>query len=253
MRTKTSIFHSLAPAACCLAAILVSTSLCAQEKGFRSLLRGRTSIERGNPQPKPPAKPVKKAIYMNYEIVDNDTVYLDYIQPTWIFAKSSGKTSRDWRRYYKLVYNFNKVYPYALIARKLVIQADSTITVNNFSRSEKDRYVKAMQKELMGAFETPLKHMSITQGVLLVKLVDREVGKSAYYIIKDYKSGIAAGFWQGIAKLFGNNLKNGYDPKGAEKPVEELIKKWDNGTFRDFYYSIFWEYPPVVKLPSKYK
>ena len=65
-----------------------------------------------------------------------------------------------------------------------------------------------MQKELFNIYEEPLKKMSISQGRLLIKLIDREIGRSSFKIIKDYKSGITAGFWQGIAKIFGNDMKS---------------------------------------------
>ena len=109
-----------------------------------------------------------------------------------------------------------------------------------------------MQKDLVNAFEDPMRHMTITQGQLLMKLIDREVGKSSYFIIKDYKSGIAAGFWQGIAKIFGSDLKKHYDPDGEDRQVEELVHKWDNGEFQALYFSIFGEYPKRIEIPSKY-
>jgi hypothetical protein len=190
---------------------------------------------------------------MNYEIVNGDTVYFDVIQPTWIFAKSKGEKSRNWKRYYRLVYNFNIVYPYALAARTIVERVDSTVNAEHFNRIQKERYMRQMQNDLLKTFGPTFKHMTISQGVLLVKLVDREIGRSSYSVIKDYKNGIAAGFWQGIARIFGNNLKNQYDPTGADRTVEELVKKWESGQFDSFYYSIFWEYPPHANIPSKYK
>ena len=92
-----------------------------------------------------------------------------------------------------------------------------------------------------------------TQGQLLMKLIDREVSKSSYSIIKDYKNGIAAGFWQGVAKLFGSDLKKHYDPSGEDRPIEELVQKWDSGEFAGLYFSIFGEYPKRIELPSKYR
>ena len=85
-----------------------------------------------------------------------------------------------------------------------------------------------------------------------MKLIDREIGKSSYMIIKDYKSGIAATFWQGIAKLFGSDLKKPYDPKGEDSKIEELVQMWEDGDFEAFYFSLFWKDPPKVEIPSKY-
>jgi len=245
----------------CLFAVGTEASCLAQntnrEKkgGFFSLFRGKTPIERATTTiPKPtPTESKKIGWYMNYEIQDGDTVYMDIIQPTWVFAKTRGKKSSDWRRYYRLVYNFSIVYPYSLVARKLVKEADNTIESSHFNRIQKEKYIKQMQNELFEAFEVPLKHMTISQGVLLVKLVNREVGRSTYLLIKDYKSGIAAIFWQGVARLFGNDLKADYDPAGADKAVESLVQKWDSGQFDALYYSIFYVYPPKPNIPSKYR
>ena len=86
-----------------------------------------------------------------------------------------------------------------------------------------------------------------------MKLVDREVGKSSYNIIKGYKSGIAAGFWQGIAKIFGSDLKKPYDPEGEDAKIEELVQIWESGDFEAFYFSIFWKDMPQMPIPEKYK
>ena len=131
-------------------------------------------------------------------------------------------------------------------------QTDSTFTADELGRRKREKYVNKVQKELFNAFEQPMRNMTVTQGQLLMKLVDREVGKSSFSIIKDYKNGIAAGFWQGVAKLFGSDLKKHYDPAGADRQVEELVQKWDSGEFPALYFSIFGEYPKVVEIPSKY-
>ena len=102
-------------------------------------------------------------------------------------------------------------------------------------------------------FEDAIRHMTISQGQLLVRLVDRELGKTAYAVVKDYKSTAAAGFWQGVAKLFGQDLKNRYDPEGADKQTERLVELWEKGEFDLFYYSIFFEWPKKTEIPSEYQ
>ena len=139
------------------------------------------------------------------------------------------------------------------MARSIVSEVDSTIAAEGLKRGKKEKYIDKMQKELFDVFEKPLRNLTISQGAMLMKLIDREVGKSSYLIIKDYKSGMAAGFWQGIAKLFGSDLKKPYDPEGEDAPIEDLVKIWENGDFDGLYYSLFWEYPPKTEIPSKYR
>ena len=121
------------------------------------------------------------------------------------------------------------------------------------SGKQRDRYINNVQDELFEMFEEPLRNLTVSQGALLMKLIDREIGKSSYMIIKDYKNGIAAKFWQGVAKLFGSDLKKPYDPEGEDRKIEELVEIWDAGDFEAFYFSLFWKDPPTVEIPSKYR
>lgn len=189
---------------------------------------------------------------MEYRIEGRDTVYIGELPAARVYSRLPRQKGRDWRKYYRLVYNFSKVYPYAIIARHLVEEADSTITADNLRRGKRERYINSVQNELFEAFEEPMKNLTVSQGALLMKLIDREVGKSSYNIIKDYKSRMAAGFWQGIAKLFGSDLKAPYDPDGEDRQTEELVKIWEDGEFEGLYYSLFWEYPKLPEIPSKY-
>lgn len=184
---------------------------------------------------------------------EDEAIYLGEIKESHIWVKKPRQKGRAWRKYYRLVHNFSKVYPYALVARQIVAEADSVMNANDYSKFQRQKYISEVQKELFKVFEDPIRKLTISQGALLIKLIDREVGKSSYNIIRDYKSKIAAGFWQGIAKIFGSDLKKPYDPTGTDKAVEELVIKWENDEFEELYYSIFWKEAPKVSVPSKYK
>ena len=189
---------------------------------------------------------------MSYDVKNGDTTYFGTIRPSKVYSRLPKQKGKEWRKYYRLVHNFSKAYPYALVARKLVREADSTIAADNLKWVRRDRYITSVQNELFEVFESQMRSMTVSQGALLMKLIDREVGKSSYNIIKDYKSGIAATFWQGIAKVFGTDLKKPYDPEGDDKLTEELVKIWEDGDFQAFYFSIFWKDPPVMPIPEKY-
>ena len=183
-----------------------------------------------------------KRITMGYTIEKGDTVYVEKIKPVYIFNRpSSWKQNREWRRYYRTVYNFAKAYPYALKACEIMKDADSTIAHSNFTRREKENYIKAYEKRLFKEFEKPLKKLSINQGKLLLKLIDREAGISSYQAIRNYKGGATAGFWQGVARLFGSDLKKKYDNEGEDRRVEELVQMYHDGSFWYLYYSMFSE------------
>lgn len=185
---------------------------------------------------------------MNYIVSGKDTMYLSEIAAARIYEKKPRKKGKQWRQYYKLVYNFAKVYPYALAAKDIVWQVDSTIKKDKLKYVKKDRYVGAVVKDLFHTYEKPLRNLTINQGGLLMKLIDRECGILPYDIIKEFKNSYAAVFWQGIARMFSNNLKKHYDPKGEDKMVEELVKQWENGTFERTYFEIFGEFPQNIEL-----
>lgn len=189
---------------------------------------------------------------LEYIVEGKDTFFVDQLRASKVYPKLARQKGKDWREYYRLVHNFSKTYPYALVARELLLDVDSTILADNFKKGKKEKFLKKKQDELFNVFETPLKNLTVNQGRLLMKLIDREVGKSSYSIIKEYRNGMAAGFWQGMARLFGSNLKKHYDPEGEDANVEDLVQKWEEGSFSDFYYSLFWQYPPEVVIPEKY-
>ncbi len=190
---------------------------------------------------------------MRYIIEGRDTVYVDDLPAARVYNRLPKQKGKDWRKYYRLVYNFSKVYMYTDVAKQLITEADSTIAADKLKGAKRDRYIDGIQREIFSSFGDAARGMTISQGALLMRLVDREIGKSPYFIIKYYKNGMAAGFWQGIAKIFGTDMKAGYDPEGEDRLTEELIQLWEKGEFDGLYYSLFWEYPTYPELPSKYR
>jgi hypothetical protein len=165
----------------------------------------------------------------------NDTIYIETLPPVYIIH---WKNKKDYRKYRRTVYNLKKVYPYTQIAKNKMIELDAKYKLAG-SNKEKKTIVKQLEKELFSEFETPLKNLTISQGRMLIKLIDRETGKTSYSVLKEFKGGFKAVFWQGVARLFGNNLKTQYDKLGDDKILEELVLMCENGTFDDVYYSMF--------------
>lgn len=191
----------------------------------------------------------KDVVLLQYIIDENgDSLYLDTIDPVYKTAKRKGKS---WRRYSRLVHNFAKTYPYALLAEEKLREADSTIVTGELNRRQKNRYISILQKELFDTFEKPLRNLTISQGKLLLRLIDRQTGITPYEIIKDYKGKAAAGFWQGIARLFGSDMKVPYDPEGEDRQTEELVILYNKGEFNKTYRSVFGKNPPEPIVRSR--
>lgn len=191
--------------------------------------------------------------HLRMQVENGDTTYLDKLPPIYIFGRGKARSEKQWRAYYKLVWRFARVYPYAQASGSLIKQVDSTLNAEHYRGVRKERYIDAIQKQIFRDFEKPLRNMSIQQGALLLKLINRETGLPPYTIIKDYKNRLAAGFWEGVAHLFDNSLKSDYDPTGADATIEELVQIWNAGEFPALYWSLFWEDPPQVEVPESYK
>lgn len=132
------------------------------------------------------------------------------------------------RKYRRLIRNVKRAYPYAIIANNRLKALDSKLA-NIKSKKEQKEFINAAEKEIMSEFEDKLKRLTITQGIILVKLIDRETGHTSYEVLKDIKGGFTAFFWQGIARIFGNDLKMQYDPEGKDKTVEDIILAMEQG------------------------
>jgi hypothetical protein len=175
---------------------------------------------------------------MGYKVEQGDTVYQIQLRELVIFPRPTFKNGKMEREYQRLVYNFRKVYPYALMARQRLQEMDSVVALIP-TEKERAAYLKQKEKELFKEFGAPLKKLTYSQGRLLLRLIDREAGQTSYYLIKDLRGSFVAFFWQGIAKLFGADLKKPYDKYGEDKPVENMIKMYHSGTFDLYYYQVF--------------
>lgn len=134
----------------------------------------------------------------------------------------------DFRKYERLVYNLKKVYPYALLVRSKLYSVNQEL-MNYKTDKERREYMRKVEKEVFSQYEGDMREMTITQGRLLIKLIDRETLNTSYALIRDYRGKFAAAFWQGIARIFGTNLKEGYDPYGEDALIESIILEIDAG------------------------
>ena len=91
------------------------------------------------------------------------------------------------------------------------------------SERERKKYIKSVEDTLWDQYEGDLRKMTITQGRLLFKLIDRETSSTTYTWIELYRGKVSAFLWQGVARIFSSNLKAEYDPTGQDKIIEELI------------------------------
>jgi hypothetical protein len=131
------------------------------------------------------------------------------------------KTPADQAAFNRLKYNVMKVMPYALFAKRRYEQLEREVASTE-DKKERKKFVKQCDKEIKDMFNREIKELTITQGQILTKLIDRELGRTTYDIVKETKGGITAFLYQSVARVVGHNLKSTYDPK-QERDIESII------------------------------
>jgi hypothetical protein len=150
------------------------------------------------------------------------------IKEVTIYAHPQFPKKSDFRKYERLVANLKRVYPYAVIVRKRLEKVNNDLK-DMKTEKERKEYMRKEEKNVFAQYEGDIRDMTITQGRLLIKLIDRETQNTSYVLIKDYRGKLAAAFWQGIARIFGTNLKEQYDPFGDDALIESIIQEIDAG------------------------
>lgn len=162
-------------------------------------------------------------------VIDNgDTIPNVYIEEVVIFPELEFKNRyRAWR-YRKLVRDLKRVYPYAKMAKNKLDQMEKEFLELETEKEQK-KYIKTIEKQLMDEFGSELKKLTITQGRLLLKLIDRETGSTSYVLLQELRGNFSAVFWQAIARLFGSDLKSEYDPEGEDRLIERIVLLIEHG------------------------
>lgn len=143
------------------------------------------------------------------------------LQEVVIYGQRIFKSPQDQAAFNRLKYNVLKVMPYALFAKRRYEQLERDLaTVSD--KKEQKRLVKECDAEIKRMFNTEIKELTITQGQILTKLIDREVGRTTFDIVKQTKGGFAAFSYQLIARVVGHNLKSTYDP-AVDRDIESII------------------------------
>ncbi len=167
-------------------------------------------------------------------VVDGDTLPHVRLPEVYTFAKRKWKSKKAELRYTRLVYNVRKTLPLARIAKVRITQIQDSLAHINDAKKRK-AYIDEVEKQLFDEFEKPLRGLTVTQGRILIKLIDRETGDTSYELIKALKGRLSAFVWQGVARLFGSNLKSIYDGEGDDKTIERIIFLIDQGAYDDYF------------------
>jgi hypothetical protein len=161
-------------------------------------------------------------------ILDGDTLLLSNIDEVYIFPARRFRSNWEYRRYQRLIRNVKKAYPYAKLAKQKFDEMNAHFETLKSEKAKK-AYVKQVEKEIRDEFEDDLKKLTITQGRILIKLIDREIGETSYDLLKELRGSFSAFFWQAIARIFGTNLKSRFDPLGEDRLINEIVIMIERG------------------------
>lgn len=147
-----------------------------------------------------------------------------YVYPTLVF-----RDKKQEKFYWRTVRDVKKTLPYAKLIANLMKDIDKDLAALPNDK-ERKKYMEAKEEELLAAYKPALRKFTLSQGKMLIRLVDRETDKTSYQLIKQFRGGFRAVFWQGFAKMLGANLKTEYDPEnGDDKIVERVINLVEAG------------------------
>jgi hypothetical protein len=160
-------------------------------------------------------------------VLNGDTIPFIELKPVTFLAPRIFTSRREEIRYTRLVHNVKRVYPYAKLAG--IKYEEYNRLLSSLPESQRKRVARQIEKQIKDEFEGDLRRLTITQGHILIKLIDRETSNTSYEVVKDFRGAFTAVFWQSIGRLFGYNLKTQYDPRGEDKLIEEIVLLIEQG------------------------
>lgn len=152
-----------------------------------------------------------------------DSIPHIYLLPVYVFDRPV-----DLRRYQKLVRAVKRVYPMAQTARAKMAEMEGILLELPTKKAQK-AYIKQVYNQIKEEYTPVAKHMTRTEGRVLLKLIDRETEYTAYEVLREFRGGFVAGFWQGVSKVFGQDLKSQYDREGEDRMIEQIVVYYEAG------------------------
>lgn len=164
------------------------------------------------------------SILLGAVIENGDTIAMVYLDDVEHIDKLPRKWVKKQAAFNRLKYNIYKTYPYAVIAAGVLKDYDMNMSMIKDKKAQK-AYTKSVERELKAKFKGDLENLTISQGQVLVKLINRQTGRNCFSIIKEVKGGFNAVVYQSVAVLFNNNLRREYDPTGNDRDMEMIVRE----------------------------
>ncbi|MBP6826163.1 MAG: DUF4294 domain-containing protein [Saprospiraceae bacterium] len=160
------------------------------------------------------------------EVENGDTTFVMSLWPVKIAYKRDFKDLDEQRMYYRYVRAARKVYPYALQAIEMYREIQEETA--DMSKGQRRRFIRREHKELKEDFKEQMKNLSKTEGKVLIKMIERQLDKPFYSVIKETRGGATATYWQTVGRFWGYDLKEGYQV-GTEPLLDDALLDYDFG------------------------
>ncbi len=155
--------------------------------------------------------------------VDGERMPHIHILPVYVFSKGIDK-----RKYWRLVNAVKVTYPLAKTAKVMMAEMEDELASIESEKEQKE-HIKEVYNQLLEQYTPTLKKMSRTQGRVLLRLIDRETEYTAYNIVHEFRGRFLAGFWQGVSKIFGHDLKAEYGQAEEDAIIEQIVIYYEAG------------------------
>jgi hypothetical protein len=164
---------------------------------------------------------LNKGHYTYATVIDGDTIPLYLIKEVKVYADGMLLTPKEIKQNQKLIRNVKLMRPYALEGKRRLDLLENEIAA--LPKKDRKKAIKAAEAQLLNDYKGELSNYTFSQGLVLIKLIDRETNKTAYRIVGELRGSLRAGLYQTLAKLFGYNLKDTFDPQNNKK--DDLIDR----------------------------
>lgn len=168
----------------------------------------------------------QQGAWARMEVVNGDTIFVMSLRPVRITARWNFTDLQQQRQYYLYVRAAKKVYPYAIDAVSLY--DDIQDETQQMRKGQRRRYIRKEHKELKDDLNDQMKNLTKTEGRVLIKMIERELGKPFYSVIRETRGGTTATYWNQLSKLWGYDLKEGYTP-GSDPLLDAVFIDYDFG------------------------
>jgi len=161
------------------------------------------------------------------KIADGDTIAVIPLREVNVYSWKL-LDSKEERKLTRLMKNIRIVYPYARLAGIKLTEYEEVLSQAPDDQARR-KIMKKLEEELNAEYGQELRDLTVTQGKILLKLIDRETGESSYDLVTEFRGEFTAVFYQAFARLFGLNMKLEYDPEGEDIDIEYIVRMIENG------------------------